>query len=898
MFRRLLASLRRPRPDPEFDEEVREHLDLLAARSIARGVSPADAVRDARRQFGNAALLQDSRRDLQTFRPIETLVRAAGYALRQWRANPAFTAVAVLSLALGIGANTAVFTLLDQLVLRLLPVRDPARLVMIWTTGPHFGDSLGDRSASYPMCQDFQRAAAAFESVFCVAQTPAAVTLDGSAERVSAELVSGNFFQTLGVVPVLGRLFTPESDDRVYLGHPSVVLSYAYWMRRFAGSPAVLGRKILINGYPMEIVGVSGAGFTGLDPAQSPDLRVPILMAPVLMPGHDDVANRRSQWVRIFARLKSGYSARSAEASLQPLLHRILADEAEQPALRRLSSRDRVRFLARIPLVETAATGYSGLRGRYSEPLYVLMSMAALILLIACSNVASLLAARAAARQKEMAVRMAIGAGRRHVIVQLAVESLLLAVAGAAAGIGLAFGATRALLQMLPAAGLHAAPDARILAFGTGLALATALVFGLAPALHATRVDVIGALKDAVVAAGSSPRFRKSLVVIQVALSFLLLMGAGLFARTLANLRDTRTGIASPATLVSFQLDPTRAGYGALRTRGLYTDLLGAIRSTPGVQSAAYAMWPLLNGREWDLSVVVEGYSAAPGEDMQAYYNLVSPGYWHAMGIPLLAGRDFDRRDRVDSSPDPQPWTVAIVNRAFAEHYFGGIDAVGRRIGCCHGPGTTPAIAIVGVVENALFAGPRSGVHRQVFLPYLESATPAAVTFYARGANPAELRGAVSRLAPSLPVYNFKTLDAQLDETLATERLVALLAAAFALLATLLAALGLYGVTSFVVVRRTREIGLRMALGASRRSMLWMVFREVLLLLAAGLALGLPAAWVLRRTVSSQLYGVAATDPWTAAAALCALALVTLLASLIPVRRATAIDPLTALRYE
>ena len=907
---RKLAGLFRGSADAGFDDEMRAHLRFLTERFVRQGMTAAEAESAARRQFGNTTLHHQDRREMQSIPWLETFWRDVRYGARQLRLNPLFTAVAVLSLALGIGANTAVFTLLDQLVLRLLPVADPSRLVMIWSSGPHFGGNTGQRTASYPMYQDFQRQAGAFESVFCRFETPSSVTIDGSTERVDAELVSGNYFQALRVGPAAGRVFSPESDDRLYKGHPSVVLSYPYWVSRFARDPHVVGRKILVNRYPMEIVGVSAADFAGLDPARSPDIRVPILMAPLMTPGRDDLGNRRSQWVQVFARLKPGITAATASASLQPLFHQILQQEAAEPALRGLSQHDRDRFFQRRALVEVAASGFSGLRQQYAGALLVLMSMAGLILLIACSNVAGLLIARAVARQKEMAVRLAIGAGRRSLIRQLLVESLLLSMAGAALGLALSEAATRALLAMLPAGGatltLRADPDARILLFGVGMALATGLLFGVAPAFQATRLNLLPTLKDlvgAVTGAGSSARLRKALVTAQVALSFLLLMGAGLFARTLINLKSAHTGFESAGNLVSFQVDPAKNGYNSARTRDFYSEALRRMRNMPGVTSAAYAMWPLLNGREWDLTIAVEGHPAESGEDMQVFYNLVSAGYWRAMGIPLLAGRDFDERDRVDGGDDPQPWNVAIVNRAFADHFFPGQDAVGRRIGCCHGTATKPVIRIVGVVENSLFGGPRAGVRRQVFLPYLESASPAAVTYYLRANTPsaglfASLRGMVSNLDRSLPLYDFKTLEGQLDETLSTERLIASVSAVFGALATVLAALGLYGVMAFAVARRTREIGLRMALGAPRSWVLWLVLREVAMLLAAGFAAGIPAAYLLSRYVSSQLFGVKPADLWTGAAAAGALCVVALLAGLLPARRASSIDPLTALRYE
>jgi predicted permease len=848
-----------------------------------------------------------SRREMQT---INSLWRDVRYGARQFRLNPLFTTVAVLSLALGIGANTGVFTLLDQLLLRLLPVQDPERLVMIWSTSPHMGDSSGQRTASYPMYQDFQRKADAFEFVFCRFETPVSITLDGHTYRVNAELVSGNFFQALHIGPAAGRVFAPESDDRIYGGHPFIVLSHRYWLGGFGGDPNIVGKKILINNYPMEIVGVSAAGFIGLDPASSPDIRVPILMKPVMTPERDDLANRRSQWVQMFARLKPGSSVESARASLQPLFHQILEEEVGEAPLSRISKFDRDRFLRRSVLVETASSGYSNLRQQYTTALIVLMCMAALILVIACSNVTGLLMARAVARQKEIAVRLALGAARKTLIRQLLVESVLLSLASATLGLPLSFAATRGFLSLLPASratlALHAEPDGRILLFSIGVTFATALLFGVLPALQATKPDLITALKDLAGTAtggGGSAGFRKALVTAQVALSFLLLMGAGLFVKTLANLKNTRTGFESAGSLVSFQLDPAKNGYTTARVRGFYGDTLNAIRAIPGVKSAAYAMWPLLNGREWDLSVVVEGHQAGQGEDMQANYNLVSPGYWQSMGIPLVKGRDFNEGDRVDGGDDPQPWTVAIVNREFAEHFFAGRDPIGHFIGCCHGPGGKPAIRIVGVAENALFAGPRSGMRRQVFLPYLESATPAAVTFYVSTTKSSaaiftSLRGIVAKLDGSIPMYDFKTLENQLDETLSTERLIAFLSAAFGVLATVMAALGLYGVMAFVVARRTKEIGLRIALGAPISRVLWSVTREMFVVLGGGLVAGIPAAYVLGRYVSSELFGVTPMDTWTGASSIAILGLVAAVSAFVPARRASVIDPIAALRYE
>ena len=826
------------------------------------------------------------------------------FALRNLRRSPLFTFVAVASLALGIGANTAIFTLIDQLMLRLLPVRDPNQLVMIWSTGPHMGSNRGARASSYPMYQDYQRLAKAFSYVFCRLETSTSISFNGQTERVDAELVSGNYFQALGVNPAAGRVSSPEQDDRVYKGQPSVVLGYPYWMSRFAGDPGVVGRKIIVDNYPMTIVGVSAAGFLGLDPSHTPQIRIPIQMKPLMTPGWDDMGDRRSQWIQMFARLRPGFTLDSAKASLQPLFHQILVDELARPEMRDTNDYYRKRFLARQVRMEAAATGYSQMRQSYSTALVVLMCMVGLVLLIACFNVANLLIAQAMARQKEMAVRLAVGASRRQIVTQLLIESLLLSAAGGLAGLFLAIGIIRMLLSFLPTGGsplmLSANPDLRILAFNAGLALLTGLLFGLAPALQSMRVDLWSTLKDVVgaIAGGSgSVRLRKILVTAQVAFSFLLLAGAGLFVKTLANLKETNAGFRDIDNLATFQVDPALSGYDIPRIKEFYRRLFQDIQMVPGVKSAAYAMVPVLSGGEWDSSMSVEGHRIKDGEDMQAFMNGISGDYWKTMGVPLLAGRDFDSRD------DGKKITVAIVNRKFATHFFGSESPIGRHVGFGEGPKAKLDIEIIGVTEDSLYEGPREGIHRQVFVPFRQADYPAGVSFYVRTSLDSKslfsaLRDKVRAVDPAMPIFEMKTLENQLDDTLSTERLIAVLSAAFGVLATLLAALGLYGVMAFVVARRTKEIGLRMALGASQGGVVWMVLREALILLGIGLGVGVPCAFLLSRYVSSQLFGVKPTDVWTAAAALLILAGVAAGAGWLPARRASAIDPIKALRYE
>jgi predicted permease len=715
-------------------------------------------------------------------------------------------------------------------------------------------------------------------------------------------MVSGNYFSMLGVQPALGRVFNSQSDDQVYQGHPVVVLSYDYWTSRFANDPSVIGKKILVNDHPMEIVGVSARGFAGLDPAESPQIRVPILMKPVMAPEWEWVHldDRRTRWVQVFARLKPGYTVDSAKGPMQGLFTQIRQYEVTLPAAKDWSAYSREQFMKGQLVVEQAAMGYSELRNSFSTALVVLMSMVGLVLLIACANVANLLIARAFMRQKEIAVRLSLGASRLRLVRQLLVESLVLSVAGGLLGLGLAVVLTRTLLALVPSEGqplqITAHPDPRILTFTLGLSFTTGIIFGLVPALRASRPDPWTTLKDtmgSIAGTGGSLFLRKGLVTAQVALSFLLLFGAGLFVRSLQNLKTTDTGVGLD-NLLTFQLSPTLSGYDTPRTVQFYRELLDRLRSAPGVKSAALATVPILSGGEWDSSMSVEGHRFADGEDMQAFMNALSPGYFETMKIPFIEGRDFTVRDGKENA------AVAIVNKRFADHFFPGHSALGKHIGFGGGPRAKLNIEIIGVVGDSLYEGPREGVHRQVFIPNWGRNSAA---FYVRMNTTSStgfgvIRSEVKNLDAAMPVYALKTVESQLDETLLTDRLIALLSAGFGLLATVLASIGLYGVMAFVVARRRKELGIRLALGAQPGGVVWLVMREVLILLVIGLALGVPAALALGRYVGGQLYGIQPNDPWMAIGTLVLLTIVSAAAGLIPATRASRIDPILALRYE
>jgi len=823
-------------------------------------------------------------------------------AVRGLRRSPVFAAIAILSLALGIGANAAIFTLLDQILLRKLPVAAPDQLVMLYQLGSHMGSNMGARMHSYPMYQDFQQRAEPLAEVICRRLVAASVSVDNQTERVAAEMVSGNYFSMLGVKAAVGRVFNSQEDDQLYGGHPVAVLGYDYWVSRFARDPAVVGRKILVNDFPMTIVGVSAAGFTGLDPAQSPQIRVPVLMKPQMMP---DTAwlymgERRARWVQVFARLKPGYTVESAQGQLQGLFTEIRQYEMTLPAAKEWSAYSRTQFMKGEMKAESAAMGYSGLRNNVSTALMVLMCMVGLVLLIACANVASLLIARGFARQREIAVRLSLGVTRGRLVGQMLVESLVLSVGGGLAGLGLGVLLTRSLLTLAPSGGqptlITAAPDARVLGFAFLLTLVTGVVFGLIPALRASSPDPWTTLKSTVgsVAGISGSLFlRKGLVAAQVALSFLLLFGAGLFVRSLQNLRTTDTGVALD-NLVMFQVSPVLSGYDNERAVRFYQELLDRLRGSPGVRSTGMASVSILSGNEWDSYMSVEGHRPQDGEDMQAFMNALSPGYFETMKIPILEGRDFRQSDVRDNA------RIAIVNRRFADHFFPGGSAVGKHLAQDGGPNAKFDTEIIGVAANSLYEGPRQGVRRQVFVPnwgrnaatiYVRTTTSSSAIF-------ATVRREVKQLDASMPVYAMKTVQGQLDETLLSDRLIAMLSAGFGLLATVLASVGLYGVMAFVVARRRKELGIRLALGAQRTRVIWIVLREVLVLVALGLAVGIPAALATGRFVSAQLYGIEPYDPWIAGVTMALLTGVSIAAGFIPAQRASRIDPILALRYE
>ncbi|MGA8183750.1 MAG: ABC transporter permease [Terriglobia bacterium] len=900
---RLRSLFRKTRVEQELSEEMQFHLEKLIEENIAKGMTPEEARYAALREFGGVEQLKEECRDSWGVRLISELAQDVRYGLRQLRRNPGFTLVAVLTLALGIGANTAIFSLLNAVMLRELPVENPAQLVLFGNgrSAGSAGDFANTDLYSYSFFREmrqknqvFSEASAELSLMF--GKMHGAVAGSGNLEPINVQLVTGTYFPMLGVKPILGRAFTAAEDEPAG-GHPVAVASYSWWKSRFARDPSIVGKTVTLGSTVYTLIGVAPPEFFGTTVGESPDLWIPLSMEKQISPGWNGLEGDDFQSLYIFGRLKPGVTARHAQANVNLLARQIWRGSAGGVLTKQ---QQRTLEHANIELTP-AARGLSRLRFEFSLPLKILMAVVGLVLLIACANIANLLLARATTRQREIAVRMAVGAGRRRLVRQMLAESLLLTLMGGALGVLFAWWASEALLVMVSTGPeplpLKVAPDATVLAFTFVVTCLTALLFGTLPALRATRIDLTPALKDSrsPVVSASRSHLSGGLVVSQVALSVVLLIGAGLFLRTLVNLANVDTGFNKENVLL-FEIEPQAVGYKEdSHLVNLYQQIEQKVRAEPGVRAASISFLTFNQG-EWTSPISISGHAPTHKDDMMTTHNVVGPRYFAAMGIPLLTGRVLGLQD-TENSPK-----VAVINETMAKWYFPDSSPIGRRFGIGGDPKHSNDIEVVGVVKDAKRESLRERPFPEAYYPYTQRAgfynnlevrytgDPAGVI--------AEVRHAVGEVDKSLPLSYQNTLAQQVEQSLASETLIARLSSFFGLLAVFLACIGIYGLMSYTVARRTSEIGIRVALGADRSTVLRMVMREGLILALVGIAIGLPAALAANRLVSGMLFGLSPTDPLSMTAASITLLALALVACYIPARRAAKVDPMVALRYE
>jgi putative ABC transport system permease protein len=840
---------------------------------------------------------------------MNSMLQDIRYALRQLRKSPGFTITVILTLALGIGANTAVFTLFDQVLLRMLPVERPKELVRFEWSGAFRGSmsSFGgdsDNYFSYPMYKDLRDQSQVFTGILGADKGEVGVSWHNQADNEDAEVVTGNYFQLLGLKPAVGRLLTPE-DDTAKNANPVVVLSYNYWRTRFGAVRDVVGQTVLINGHPFTILGVAPANFDSAIGGYKPGIFVPVSMVAIALPWRapiEDLTNHQSVWLTLVARLKPGVTAEQAQASLAPLWHALRTNE--YALYKGKSERFRKNFidLSQLKVLDDSK-GFSPGRVGLEKPLKILMSMAGLLVVLCAINVATLLLLRAANRAREMSMRYALGAKRSRIISQLFVEGGLLGLGGAAAGLALAPVVARILVRIMTSADpgdepYSAAIDSRVLMFTLGLSLMATLVFSIAPAIHFLHPDLANALRQNTgTASKSSQRFRKFAVGAQIALSVLLLGGAGLFVRTLNNLRHQSVGFET-THLAAFTLNPTSSGYGEDRTPQIISDSLDTLRKIPGIVSASATNDPELTGDNETSNYSVQGYKPAEDENMNFEEPAITAGYFATLHQPLLVGREFTV---ADAKGQPK---VAVVNLAFAKRFFGTPqNSLGRQIGKGAGDKEKLDITIVGVVGDIKHTDLRTKLGPAVYSPYLQLEHPGGVVIYLRTSpEPQAVLGAIRQtihhVDSTLVVDGLRTMEEQINRSASDERSLAFLAIGFSTLAVVLAAVGLYGVLAYSTEQRTREFGVRLALGAPRSGVVLLVVREMALIAAIAMAVALPSVVALARLFKSQLYGVTTFDPLTLFGAVVLTIIVLSLASALPARRAAVVEPMQALRTE
>ena len=904
---RFRSLFRRTSVTQEIDQELQFHLGRQMEKYVRAGLTPEQATRRVRLEFGGLAQIEEDCREASGVSFFEHIWQDVRYATRMFGRTPGFTVVVIMTLALGIGANTAVFSLINAVLLKMLPVKDPEQLVKFSKIQPIYGQNDG---FSYPEVERFQRETQTFSGLFAFANLGGVnVEVNGHGEIANGQVVSGNYFSTLGVFAILGRTISP-ADDQLAGGSAVAVISYKYWRERLAGDPAVAGTKIIVNNDPFTIIGVTPPEFFGLQPGQPVDVSVPLKMIAPLRPEYAmtgtpyDVLTwpTRSAFL-IMGRLQPGFTATAAAARMEPLFRDAMNDEAmglegtplDSPLNRKNHQQARLQLSA-------GGQGLAALRERFSKPLWILMAAVGLLLLIACANVATLLLARAQFRQHEMAARLVLGARRLRLMQQLITEGILLALAGGVLGIVLAFWASGSLGALMRHMGtpivLSVRPDLRVLGFTLAVSVLTAILFGLIPAWRLVRTDM--GLAPSIHGAGKSAgrsHTTKALIALQVAASLVLMVGAGLLVRSLQNLKDFYPGFGTDHVLL-FDVNARLLGYTVPQTNALYRRLTDQIDALPGIRRTSFSLDPPLSGGFGETTPTIEGYQPASGSaPLIAGVNALGPHYFEALGTPVLLGRDFTGED------DANAPKVAIINTRMAHDVFGDTSPIGRRLSIPQWAGDTSWYSIVGVVADAKSEDLRQAVRPMVYVPTEQTMLPAGVTFEVRTARDASAEApavlhAVAQVDGRLSLSGMKTLNDQIDDSLVQERLVASLAGLFGILAVLLASVGLYGVMAYTVSRKTNEIGIRIALGSGRVQIASLILSEALQMVLAGFVLGIPAAMATARLMRSQLYGLGPYDPMTMLFAVGVLAGVAVLACYPPAARAMRIDPMVALRYE
>jgi predicted permease len=897
-----LLPWRRRRLEQDLDRELRYHVDRRIDDLRRSGVSDDEARQRVAVEFGGTLQVREEVREAWIWRWLDDRRGDVRYALRMLRRSPAFTATAMLSLALGIGGNAAIVSLLDQVVLRQLPVREPGRLVQFDWNGRMLATTYGfGEVLSYPLCRDLQEQTRVLDGVFCRFQSQANVAIGQRTERVGVEIVSGSYFSVLGVRPALGRLIE-LSDDQQIGGSPVVVMSHQFWQTRFGAAPDAIGSRIFVDHYPMTVIGIAPPDFTGMDPIAVPALWVPATMsqhAARIDNGWNGVLDRRLAWMHVFGRLKPGMTIETAEAGLKPWFTAMLEEESRKEFFLNALPERRRDFLRSTLDLLPAPSGISLLREMLTRPLWLLLGGSVLLLMLASLNVAGLLLARGAARTRELTTRMAIGATRGRITMQLLVESLLLTLGGGVLGLIAAPIVSQTLLSFMTQNGeVRAQVDHRVLIYAFLASLVTGIACGLAPVVQTGRIALMASLKERSRAGSAGGmRVRRLLVIGQMAFTLILLIGAGLFIKTVGRLHE-RVGFAS-SNLVMATINPYGLGYTPEDSERAMRDIDRRLRELPVAERVAAANTMLLTGG-WTAGLVTIQADTRIVSDRAVARMRVGPDFFATLGTPIVAGRDFDRREIQPPGAPLAPRTV-IVNESFARRYFNGRSPIGARMGFGSGINTVADVEIIGVVKDFSRRNLRDAEVEQAFLPFWMRDSDDG-TFFVRVRGGAEtafasIRAAVAQVNPAIAV-TLRTYDDQIKQSLRTERMLATLSSGFGALALLLSVVGLYGVMSFVVTQRTQEIGVRLALGATPSSAVWLVVRDALIMIAAGTLVALPVTWGLGRLIEAQLFGVQAFDAPTIVLASGMLAAVALAATMIPAWRAASVSPTDALRLE